>query len=290
MRYDIPLKDLFQQAPQQLVRLLTGCEAVEMLNVEYPSLKLRKPDLVVRLSNRQLYHLELQSRNDEDMLWRMLDYFLLIRQHYGIEPLQQVLYVGQEKPRFLTTYQSNRLSFHYELVDIRNIDCQILLQSDLLPDNILAILCRLDNPTQVLRTLLTKIYQLNNKQSKDMLLFLANLSTLRNLSPLLEQEKHNMALELTLEGNVFLQDAYRKGQHFGEEKGLKNGLEKGLTQGLKKGLKEGEATVLIRLLEKRFGQLEQMTKQRIMEASLEQLESWTDKIFDLQTIEQLFED
>ncbi len=282
MRYDIPLKDLFQQAPQQLLRLLTGFEAEEWLNVEFPSLKLRKPDLVVRLSNGQLYHLELQSRNDDEMLWRMLEYFLLIRQHYGIEPLQQVLYVGQEKPRFLTSYQSSRLSFHYELVDIRTIDCQPLLQSDLLPDNILAILCRLDDPTQVLRTLLAKIYQLNNKQSKDMLLFLANLSTLRNLSPLLEQEKHNMALELTLEGNIFLQDAYRKGRYFGEEKGLQKGLQKGLI--------EGEATVLIRLLEKRFGTLSPEIKQQIMNASLEQLERWTDKLFDLQRLEELFED
>src|SRR5437763_1720662 len=137
MRYDIPLKELFHQAPQELLILLTGSQAIELLNVEYPSVKVRKHDLVARLIGVRIYHLELQTKNDKKMLWRMLEYYALIHAQYDIAPLQQVLYIGKATPHFITHYQSEHLRFDYQLVDIRQIDCQVLLQSNSLEDNIL---------------------------------------------------------------------------------------------------------------------------------------------------------
>jgi hypothetical protein len=64
MTYDITLKELFQQIPYRLVQTLTGCQVQETLTVEYPAVKVRRPDLVARLSDHRLYHLELQSCND----------------------------------------------------------------------------------------------------------------------------------------------------------------------------------------------------------------------------------
>ena len=61
MRYDTTLKTLFQAPPQQLLRLLVGGQAQEMLTIEYPTVRMRRPDLVVRLTDGRLYHLELQS-------------------------------------------------------------------------------------------------------------------------------------------------------------------------------------------------------------------------------------
>ena len=72
MRYDTTLKTLFQAPPQQLLRLLVGGQAREMLTIEYPTVRMRRPDLVVRLTDGRLYHLELQSDNDASMPWRML--------------------------------------------------------------------------------------------------------------------------------------------------------------------------------------------------------------------------
>ena len=94
-RYDTTLKTLFQAPPQQLLRLLVGGQAREMLTVEYPAVRMRRPDLVVRLTDGRLYHLELQSDNDAAMPWRMLEYYGLLYQRYGQQPLQHVLYVGE---------------------------------------------------------------------------------------------------------------------------------------------------------------------------------------------------
>jgi len=268
MRYDIPLKELFHHAPQQLLQLLTGSQAVELLNAEYPSVKSRRPDLVARLTDGRIYHLELQTKNDNKMLWRMLEYYALIHAYYGIAPLQQVLYVGKTKPKFMTHYQSEHLRFDYQLVDIREIDCQVLLQSNSLEDNILSVLCRLDEPAKTLKTILNKINQLDDNARKDMLFILGELAGLRNLSPLLEQEKQHMAFSISLEHNIFAKEF--------------------CSQGEKLGLNKGEKIGEIKMLEKRFGTLPPKIKEKITTASLEQLEKWTDRLFEAQSLEDLF--
>ena len=117
MRYDTTLKALFQAPPQELLRLLVGGQAREMLTVEYPSVRLRRPDLVVRLTDGRLYHLELQSTNDPTMPWRMLDYYSLLRQHHGQAPQQQILYVGEAPLALASHLTETTLSFHYEVID-----------------------------------------------------------------------------------------------------------------------------------------------------------------------------
>lgn len=291
MRYDVPLKELFHQAPQQLLQILTGCQALELLNLEYPAVKSRRPDLVARLTDGRIYHLELQTQNDENMLWRMLEYYTLIYQDYGVAPLQQVLYVGKDKANFTTHYQTENLSFRYELKDIRELDCHALLQSDSLADNVLAVLCRLDKPAQVLRTILSRIDRLDDKSRKDMLLILASLTNLRGLNPLLQQEEQQMSIEISIENNLFMQKAYRQGQADGEQKGKQEGEQKGKQEGKREGKREGkqegEANILCRLLEKKFGPLSPKLRKKIKSASVEDLEKWTDRLFEAQSLDEL---
>lgn len=280
MNYDIPLKELFHQAPQELLKLLTGSQAVELLNVEYPSIKVRKPDLVTRLEDGRIYHLELQTKNDKNMLWRMLEYYALIYTHYNIAPLQQVLYVGKAKPYFTTHYQAEHLKFDYQLIDIRDIDCQVLLESSSLEDNVLSILCRLHEPTETLRIVLNKINLLDDKSRKDMLLILGELANLRNLNSLLEQEKQQMAFSISLKHNIFAKELFEQAKQLVLKEGEKIGLEK--------GEKLGETKAFSKMLEKRFGTLSPEIKEKITAASSEQLEHWMDRLFEVQSLEELF--
>ncbi|MBF0124279.1 MAG: hypothetical protein HQL60_02945 [Magnetococcales bacterium] len=60
MRYDTTLKDLFKQPPQRLLQLLAGQQAVEVLTgIEFPSTQKRVPDLVFKMLDRSIFHLEL---------------------------------------------------------------------------------------------------------------------------------------------------------------------------------------------------------------------------------------
>ncbi|MBF0625817.1 MAG: hypothetical protein HQL82_13540, partial [Magnetococcales bacterium] len=158
MKYDITLKSLLQSLPQRLLMLLTGQEASELLPVEFPSVKSRLPDLVARLLNGAIFHLELQSTNHANMLGRMLEYYTLFRAQYPKAPIiQLVLYVGPGQPDFQTEIVEENLTFRYTVMDIREIDCRLMLDSPCLEENLLAILCRLEDGRQTIRAILTRI-------------------------------------------------------------------------------------------------------------------------------------
>jgi hypothetical protein len=60
-------------------------------------------------------------------------------------------------------------------------------------------------------------------------------------------------------------------------------------QGLVKGRVEGEVAVLARLLSKRFGPLDEQTTARLKAATLEQLDTWADRILDAPTLQAVFD-
>ena len=94
MRFDTILKTLFQASTLRLLESLTNAPVREWINVEIPSARMNKLDLVAWLTDGRLYHLELQSGNDPEMAPRMLEYYLLLWKRYGVRPLQQLIYVG----------------------------------------------------------------------------------------------------------------------------------------------------------------------------------------------------
>uniref|UniRef100_UPI000AA2FF9B DUF4351 domain-containing protein n=1 Tax=Candidatus Thiosymbion oneisti TaxID=589554 RepID=UPI000AA2FF9B len=66
-------------------------------------------------------------------------------------------------------------------------------------------------------------------------------------------------------------------------------IQRGLQQGKLEGETEKAATILERLLVKRFGPLDEETRKRLELATLEQLDLWTDRILDVSTVDAVFE-
>uniref|UniRef100_UPI001D0E9338 DUF4351 domain-containing protein n=1 Tax=Candidatus Magnetaquicoccus inordinatus TaxID=2496818 RepID=UPI001D0E9338 len=91
-----------------------------------------------------------------------------------------------------------------------------------------------------------------------------------------------------------LQAGMEKGLQAGMEKGLQAGMEKGIQEGLAKGRMEGKqeaaAALLLRLLQRRFAVLPESISALLAEASLEQLQLWTERIFDATAVEEIFAD
>ncbi|MBX9578227.1 MAG: Rpn family recombination-promoting nuclease/putative transposase [Chthoniobacterales bacterium] len=73
------------------------------------------------------------------------------------------------------------------------------------------------------------------------------------------------------------------------DEGLQKGLQKGRQEGRQEGLQEGEATLLIKLLKRRFGvdAVERYLMQ-IRQADSEQLSRWGENFIDAQSIEDVF--
>lgn len=142
MHYDTTLKELLRTPPLRLASLIAGAQPVEFLTVDYPSVKMRRPDLVFWLPNGELRHIELQSGNDPAMDWRMLEYYPLLYREFKTEPVQQVLYLGSRRLKMNVEIRHKNLLYRCEAIDIRDFDAKPLLDSDSPADNLLAILCR----------------------------------------------------------------------------------------------------------------------------------------------------
>ncbi|MBF0466624.1 MAG: hypothetical protein HQK88_15835 [Nitrospirae bacterium] len=62
------------------MKILTGFDTAKFLDVQFPEIKYRQPDLLVELPNGSLFHMEMQAQNYGEMDCREVEYFYII--HY----------------------------------------------------------------------------------------------------------------------------------------------------------------------------------------------------------------
>jgi len=284
MKYDTTFKDLFPDA-KVLFSLLTQSEVVRIENVEHSSVKQRRTDLVAWLANEKLLHLELQSDNDNDMLWREFEYCDLIMQRYHQIPLQIVLYVGAAPANFQTTIDTEDLKYRYHLININELDCATLLESESLSDNLLALLGKLQDKAEAVRRVMRKIARLSKRKRADMLEKLAILVGLRPTElPKLIQKEATMPISIDLEKNPLFVEIFERYTQLGEQRGEQRGIQIGKQQ----GEQSGKIMMLRRLLEKRFGELPLWVNSRLEQANVQELEQWSLQLFDAVGLEDVF--
>ena len=186
--YDKTLREIFNNIPITLIKLLTGKNISKLLNPSFPSIKEREADFLVELEDGEIFHLEIQSINDKNMPRRMLFYALLIEEVYNKFPIQAVLYVGDKNISISNKLKRKNLYFEYKVYDIKEIDCKVLIESDNIEDNILAILCNMKNSEFFLEKIMLKLLKLPEKQRAD---YLRKLIILARLRPKLYNKLEN---------------------------------------------------------------------------------------------------
>jgi hypothetical protein len=205
----------------------------------------------------------------------MLMYCTFIRQKYPNKTLiQKVLYVGEARWNAPSGIEEPNLSFRYEVIDIRDIDCQALMASPMLEENILAILCRMGDQNETIREILSRISELPDKARADALASLLILSRLRRLETVVKKEAEEMALTFNVMENDVLRPMFVKAQMDSKQEGRQ----------------EGKADTLTRLLQRRFGDLPTWAIQKIAGAELSTLEEWTLRTLDATTLESVLAD
>jgi len=177
--YDRTLRELFQNAPKALIKLLVNKEIKEVLETSFPKVEERRVDLLTRLKDNTLFHLEIQSINDTLMPKRMLKYASLIYENYDEFPQQMVLYVGNRDIKIKSKIKKKNLRYNYEVKDIREFDCSKLIESDDITDNIMAILCNIKDIDKLFAKLQEKLLNLESKKREDYLRKLFYLLRLR---------------------------------------------------------------------------------------------------------------
>lgn len=292
-QYDTTFKDLFTQPPQALLQLVAGSRAVEHLPMEFASTMKRCPDLVFLMEDGSIAHLELQGR-PEEMNWRMLMYYPLIRQRHPRRRLTQiVLYVGYEGWNPVGRIEEPTLHFSYRVVDIRTIDCRILMESPLLEENILAILCRMPDREETIREILYRISRLPERARADALTKLVILARLRRVETVILEEAREMSLVFNVMENDVLRPLFLKAQREselrGEQRGEQRGKLEGKLEGEQRGKLAGRAEMLLQLLEERFGPLSESLQESVRSATLDELTTWSSRLFKAESLQAIFQ-
>ncbi|PZU91256.1 MAG: hypothetical protein DCE90_19830, partial [Pseudanabaena sp.] len=83
------------------------------------------------------------------------------------------------------------------------------------------------------------------------------------------------------------EEGEQRGEERGEQRGLKLGEQRGLKLGEERGLVKGQATMLLRMLSRKFGQITPSLRGKVNKLSVKQLENLAEALFDLETIADL---
>ncbi len=228
-KFDKTLRDIIKNIPQKFVSILTRRKGEKILDNTFPSTKERVADLVLQLEDGTIFHLELQTQNDKNMPFRMLEYYLLLKQRYPDKPINQmVLYVGDGRPNIPSSLETDNLRFSYEIRDIKDIKCKELLESDSLEDKILAVLCKVEDFEGYIYGLTKELLKLPEKQRVD---YIRKLLIALNYRPKLKMklkmlmEERKIPLTITEEmakEDPFYDLGFKKGKEETKKEDVKN--------------------------------------------------------------------
>ena len=79
-----------------------------------------------------------------------------------------------------------------------------------------------------------------------------------------------------------------EGRLLGLKEGRKEGIKEGQQRGVQKGRQEGEASLLLRQLERKFGRLDPQTRKRVRSADAERLLDWGERVLTAERLEDVF--
>ena len=238
-----------------LFRLLGLPDVIEYLTVEFPLHEKVFADLVVRLADGRILHIELQSRNDVRMPFRCLEYWRVIAELWpDADIVQVVIYAGDGPMTMASGIDRGRLTYGFDILNVQDLDAGLFLESTSDSERMLAALCHSDDPRATIAAILRSWRHLPAKEFTEKLEDLLVLSQIRKRDTIVTEESTEMPIEIDITENAMFK--------WGEEKGEAR----------------GEAKILTRFLERRFGPLPDAVKARIASADTQTIERWVDRM------------
>jgi len=242
--YDTRTKLLLANAIPVLLRVLLRLEETDALEWvalpnEEPLTIHKRADFVIRnRTDNQLIQIELQTHADKDMLERCFVYAAPYMATYKTIPYQYILHLGQEPATYRTEFSNDWHTFRIEVIDLKQIPAEELLQSDLPEAVVMAILCASDSPEQLVEDIFERLRALvlDNNKLADYISIADTLSALRNMNDLIKNKRKHMALQLDITKSSIYQE------------GVEEGIAKGKAEGKTEGKAEGRDETLLEII------------------------------------------
>jgi hypothetical protein len=274
VKYDNLLKTIFYDAMPALVRLLKCAPVAEYLTVEFPERPKLVADVVARLADDKILHLEFQLNNDARMHWRCFHYYGTIQELWDdAEVIQVVVYLGRGPLDMKCEIRRPRCEYRFEILAMRDVPAAVFLDSANDAERVLALLCDSGDPRETIRKVLASWKGLPDRELLENVDRLRLLSQLRGYEIIAIEELERMPFDLVDETQSII---YKRGEARGEARGAARGE----TQGM--------AEVLTLLLEHRFGAIPEAFHQKLAAGSKEQLRQWTACVVEARDLNDIF--
>ncbi|MBM3764187.1 MAG: hypothetical protein FJW32_02240 [Acidobacteria bacterium] len=266
---DAALKHLFSLGPSSVMdRAANGVAVRELLNVELAAVLKRRVDLLARLYEESVLHVEFQCRNDARMGKRMGVYHAVLAERYG-EVRSVVLYFGRGPMRMPRGMATRQMTFDYELIDIREFDSEELLKTGRDTDCVLAFLAARSDAE--FKKVLSHAAKLPADLRWRAWALLVVLSELRPLPRYVKLELNRMDTRIRLRDDGLLMQFRREWMAEGKREGVLEGLRSGLL-GTLKG---------------KFGRVPGWASERVTAGTRVQLNRWIRKAATAESIERV---
>jgi predicted transposase/invertase (TIGR01784 family) len=277
LAYDNICKYLAEQYPTEFAQWLSTQEvtgSIKVLKTELSVEPIRADSLTLLQTANQILHIEFQTLPDSNppLPLRMLDYWVRLKRQYRCHIEQVVIFLKSTNSDavFINELTDINTNHRYQVIRLWEQDPTPLLANPaLLP---LATLARSDTPNTLLEQVVTQLDRIEEPRQRENLAACVDvLAGLRFDKNLIRQ----LLREEMMQESVTYQDILQKG------------LQQGLQQGRQQGKQEEALLLLMRLLTRRFGELDPQLQERVRGLSLTQLEELGEALFDFETVMDL---
>ena len=251
-----------------------------------------------------LVHVEIQTRRDSDIPFRMWQYYSLLRLRHNHKVFPLVVYLspgagGLTEERYSEElFGRNILAFNYSVVGLPDLSADEYLEKDNILAPALSALMRserMDNVTRKLRSYEQLARARLNDARSSLLINVVDSYLKLNMAEetefqrrLLQEEPEEVSELITQWEERGIKKGIEKGIEQGLEQGISQGISQGINEGLAQGKVRGKQETLLRLIRHKFGEIPESMAARIDELEgLEQLDSLIELLVDANTLDEM---
>ena len=194
---DIVSKELIKEIGRDISLHILGINIqgeITLVDKEWTRIEKRDSDIVFKNENR-IIHIEIQNDNHKDMELRMLRYYSDILFEYKACSVEQyIIYIGKNRCSMKSKIERDRLSYKYDIIDLKDIVCEDLLYHSNPSAVALSILCdfKEKDKQMVVNTILKRLKELTNGDEVEYKNYIKKVNVLSNNRDLKKEVKEGM--------------------------------------------------------------------------------------------------
>ncbi|MHA4896203.1 RpnC/YadD family protein [Pedobacter sp. PWIIR3] len=217
-QYDKIIKENLEQTLPVIIKELLCLDVIESEEIpdDIQHTKEREPDALKKITdskgNIYILHVEFQVQNENDMVYRMAEYSIMLMRRYKIPVKQFVIFLKEIKPTMTSKIETPNLKYNYELIRISKVSHKLFLKTKNPEVRMLGILADMgdDPPSVVIQSIIDEINATEsnltrNKYFKQLRIFV-QLRT--NVEHQFEKAMQSVTTFFKEENDIF----YRKGE------------------------------------------------------------------------------